>query len=60
MSRASCSKCNMTMIQQPGKEKLLISKTKSHRIQKIFLISTFLDRKKPSFLIIREISRIIK
>ena len=29
MPHTSCSKCNMKLIQQPGKEKLLISKQKA-------------------------------
>ena len=31
MSRASSSKCNMTLLQQPGEEKLLIVKPKALR-----------------------------
>ena len=29
MPRTGCSKCNMKLIKQPGKEKLLISKQKA-------------------------------
>ena len=37
MQHANCSKHNMTLIQQPGKEKVLILKTKAHSFYKTII-----------------------
>ena len=37
MPHTSCSKCNMKLIQQPGKEKLLISKQKTLKLSILFV-----------------------
>ena len=38
MPHTSCSKCNMKLIQQPGKEKLLISKQKTLKLSILFVL----------------------
>ena len=38
MPHTSCSKCNMKLIQQPGKEKLLISKQKILKLSILFVL----------------------
>ena len=52
MSHASCSKCNITLTQKFGKEKLLILKTKRTTAftEEIFLIDTSLIETSPNFL----------
>ena len=38
MPHTSCSKCNMKLIQQPGKEELLISKQKTLKLSILFVL----------------------
>ena len=52
MSHTSCSKCNMKLLQQPGNEKLLISKQKalSFSTTNTFCIKIFFPEKSSNVL----------